>query len=115
VLHFLGKVSEVVKVSGYTVALKEVEMFGMKNPAIDKMAVIGVPHPKKGNQLKAFVVLKPGVKETAADIEAWFKERLAVFKRPVVEIRKELPLSGKGEILKRELVKEEMERSEEKG
>jgi acyl-CoA synthetase (AMP-forming)/AMP-acid ligase II len=114
VLHFLGKVSEVVKVSGYTVALKEVEMFGMKNPAIDKMAVIGVPHAKRGNQLKAFVVLKPGVKETAADIEAWFKERLAVFKRPVVEIRKELPLSGKGEILKRELMKEEMEKSEEK-
>jgi len=108
ILHFLGKVSEVVKVSGYTVALKEVEMFGMKNPAIDKIAIIAVPHPKKGNQLKAFVVLKPEAKETAADIEVWFKEKLAVFKRPVVELRKELPLSGKGEILKRELEKEEM-------
>jgi long-chain acyl-CoA synthetase len=112
VLYFLGKISEVVKVSGYTVALKEIEMFGMKNPAIDKIAVIGVPHPKKGNQIKAFVVLKPGAKESATDIEAWFKEKLAVFKRPVVELRKELPLSGKGEILKRELVKGEIEKDD---
>ena len=112
VVYFLGKVSDVVKVSGYTVALKEVEMFGMRNPAIDKIAVIGLPHPKKGSQLKAFVVLKPGSKETAAHVEEWFKDKVAVFKRPVVEIREELPTSGKGETLKRELVREETEKIE---
>lgn len=110
ILYFLGKASDVVKVSGYTVSLKEVEMFAMRNRVIDKIAVIGLPDPKKGSQLKAFVILKPGVKETSTEIEAWFKEKLAVFKRPIVEIRKELPLSGKGEILKRELVKEEMKK-----
>lgn len=110
IIYFLGKASDVVKVSGYTVSLKEVEMFAMRNPAIEKIAVIGLPDHKKGSQLKAFVVLKPGAAETSADIEAWFKEKLAVFKRPVVEIRNELPLSGKGEIFKRELVKEEMQK-----
>lgn len=114
VVYFLGKVSDVVKVSGYTVALKEVEMFGMRNPAIDKIAVIGLPHPKKGSQLKAFVVLKPGSKESAAHVEEWFKEKVAVFKRPIVEIREELPLSGKGEILKRKLVREEIQKIEKK-
>jgi len=107
ILYFLGKASDVVKVSGYTVALKEVEMFAFKHPDIERIAVIGVPHPKKGNALKAFVVLKPGSQATAADIEDWFKENLSVFKRPVVEIRTDLPTSGKGDTLKRELVKEE--------
>jgi len=110
VLYFLGKVSDVVKVSGYTVALKEVEMFGMRHPAIERIAVIGVPHPRKGHELKAFVVLKPGSKEGGGDIESWFKEKLAPFKCPIVEIRRELPLSGKGETLKRELVREELEK-----
>lgn len=115
VLYFLGKASDDTKVSGYTVALKEVELFGMRHPSIERLAVIGVPHPRKGNQLKAFVVLKPGTMETAADIEAWFKSKLAAFKSPIVEIRKELPLSGKGEILKRELIKAEAERNDRKG
>ena len=110
VLYFLGKASDVTKVSGYTVALKEVEIFGMRHPSIESLAVIGVPHPRKGNQLKAYVVLKPGAGESASDIEAWFKDKLAAFKRPTVEIRKELPLSGKGETLKRELIKEGAEK-----
>jgi len=114
VLYFLGKASDVTKVSGYTVALKEVELFGMKHPAIERIAVIGVPHPRKGNELKAFVVLKQGSKESATDIEEWFKDKLAVFKRPFVEIRRELPLSGKGETLKRELTIEEAEKSQTK-
>ena len=114
VLYFLGKASDVTKVSGYTVALKEVELFGMKHPAIERIAVIGVPHPRKGNELKAFVVLKQGSKESATDIEEWFRDKLAVFKRPVVEIRRELPLSGKGETLKRELIVEEAEKSQTK-
>jgi len=107
ILYFLGKVSDVVKVSGYTIALKEVEIFCLENPDVEKIAVIGVPDSKKGNVLKAFVVPRAGSQATAADIEAWCKEKLAVLKRPIVEIRTELPLSGKGDILKRELIKEE--------
>jgi len=109
VLYFLGKASDITKVSGYTVSLREVELFGMRHPSIERLAVVGIPHPRKGNRLKAFVVLKPGIKESAADIEAWFKTKLASFKSPIVEIVKDLPLSGKGEILKRQLIKIESE------
>ncbi|OPX34518.1 MAG: hypothetical protein B1H11_10760 [Desulfobacteraceae bacterium 4484_190.1] len=111
IFYFQGKASDVVKVSVYTVALKEVEMFGMEHPDIERIAVIGVPHPRKGNELKAFVVLKVGSRVTAAKIEEWFKEKLAAFKRPRVEIRTDLPTSGKGEILKRNLIKEEEEKT----
>ncbi|MCD6486274.1 MAG: hypothetical protein J7K35_02975, partial [Syntrophobacterales bacterium] len=93
-----------------TVALKEVEMFGMEHSDIERIAVSGVPHPRKGNELKAFVVLKLGSQATAAKIEEWFKQKLAVYKRSVVEIRTELPTSGKGEILKRVLIKEKEEK-----
>jgi len=111
VLYFLGKESDVIKISGYTVALKEVEMFAMKHPDIKKVAAIGVPHQRKGNELKAFVVLKPGSQETSSSLEEWFKKRIAAFKRPVVEIRKELPLSGKGDTLKRVLMQEEEQKN----
>lgn len=110
VVYFLGKESEVVKVSGYTVSLKEIEAFALRNPAIEKAAVIAIPDAKKGNKLKAFVILKPGCKTSAAEIEEWFKDKVAIFKCPEVEIRDEFPLSGKGEILKRVLKKEELEK-----
>jgi acyl-CoA synthetase (AMP-forming)/AMP-acid ligase II len=110
ILYFIGKASEIVKVSGYTVSLKEIEVFGKRHPAIDRIAVIAVPHPRKGNELKAFVTLKQNVKATSPEIEEWFKDKVAVFKSPIVEIRDDLPLSGKGEILKRILIKEEIEK-----
>lgn len=106
VFYFIGKAGDVVKVSGYTVSLKEIELFGTRHPAIEKIAVIAVPHPKKGNELKAFVTLKPKETATAAEIEEWFKGKVATFKYPKVEIRKEIPLSGKGDILKRVLIEE---------
>jgi fatty-acyl-CoA synthase/long-chain acyl-CoA synthetase len=110
IVYFIGKESEIVKVSGYTVSLKEIEMFGTRHPAIEKIAVIAVPHARKGNELKAFVILKRNAEVTASEIEEWFKGKVAVFKSPIVEIRNELPLSGKGEILKRVLIKEELEK-----
>lgn len=108
VLYFMGKASDVCKVRGYTVSLKEVETYGVMHSAVDRIAVIALPDPKSGSRLKAFVILKPGTKLTAPELEEWFKEKVAVFKRPTIEIRKELPTSSKGEILKRELVKEEL-------
>lgn len=107
ILYFMGKASEVVKVSGYTVSLPEVELFAMRHEAVHSIAAIGIEHPQKGNQIKAFVTLKPGFQVTAIQLEQWFAERVATFKQPVVEIRDSLPLSGAGKILKRILIDEE--------
>jgi acyl-coenzyme A synthetase/AMP-(fatty) acid ligase len=108
IIYFLGKKSEVVKVSGYTVSLKEIEMFALKHPAIEKVAVIAIPDARKENRMKAFVILKPECLVSAAEIAEWFKNKVAIYKCPDVEIRSELPVSGKGEILKRILLKEEL-------
>ena len=53
----MGKESEVVKVSGYTVSLKEIEMFALKHPAIEKIAVIAIHRCQEGRTVsKAFVI-----------------------------------------------------------
>ena len=107
ILYFIGKASEVVKVSGYTVSLPELEAFGIRHEAVESIAVIGIAHPRKGNQIKAFVTLKPRSQVTAEQLEQWFAERVAPFKQPVVEIRDSLPMSGAGKTLKRILIDEE--------
>lgn len=106
VLYFMGKASEVVKVSGYTVSLPEVEAFGIRHEAVQAIAAIGIPHRRKGNQVKVFVTLKPGAHATSEQLEQWFAERVAPFKQPLVEIRNSLPMSGAGKILKRILIDE---------
>jgi long-chain acyl-CoA synthetase len=67
-------------------------------------AVIGVPHPKLGEEVKAVVALAPGSKLDEATILAVCKQRLAAYKYPrSVEIVDTLPKGPTGKILKREL------------
>ncbi|MEI2693025.1 MAG: hypothetical protein V9H69_26235 [Anaerolineae bacterium] len=67
-------------------------------------AVVGVADPTWGEVGKAFVVLKPGATATADELLAHMAAHLARYKTPKsVELRSELPLSGMGKILRREL------------
>jgi len=64
--------------------------------------VIGVPDPKWGEAITAFVVLEPGKKATAEEIIEFCLESLARFKRPkLVEFIPALPRSATGKVLKR--------------
>ncbi|MCV5389823.1 long-chain fatty acid--CoA ligase, partial [Escherichia coli] len=76
----------------------------MTHPAISMVAVIGIPNEEYGEEIKAYVVLKPGEYIDAETLQKWGKEQLASFKYPrYVEIREHLPMSATGKILKREL------------
>jgi fatty-acyl-CoA synthase len=75
-----------------------------KYPAVHMCAVIGIPDKKWGEIGIACVVLKPGVTSTEAELIEFIKDNLARFKVPKrVVIMEELPLSGMGKILKRNL------------
>jgi len=107
-LYFNGRLKEMIKCSGYSVFPEEVETILVKHPAVAQAAVIGVPDEKRGESVKAFVVLKAGYKDkvTEDEIIAWAKENMAAYKYPRrVEFRDNLPASGTGKILRR-LLKE---------
>src|SRR5437867_1596832 len=102
---------EMIIVSGFNVYPREVEEALATHPAVMDAAAIGIPHPIKGEEVKAFVVLKPGANATAEQIVAHCRERLAPFKVPKeVEFRESLPKTLIGKILRKELAREETAR-----
>jgi len=81
----------------------------MSHPAVFEAATIGVPDEKRGERVKSFVVLKPGQAATAEQLLAFSRENLAAYKVPrAIEFRSELPKSGALKILRRQLVEEEV-------
>jgi len=99
---------EMIIVSGFNVYPREVEEALATHPAILDSAAIGVPHPIKGEEVKAFVVLKPGAKATAEEIIAHCRTQLAPFKIPKdIEFRESLPKTLIGKTLRRQLAEED--------
>jgi long-chain acyl-CoA synthetase len=99
---------EMIIVSGFNVYPREVEEALSTHPAVLDSAAIGVPHPIKGEEVKAFVVLKPGAKATAEDIIAHCRTQLAPFKVPKdIEFRESLPKTLIGKTLRRQLAEED--------
>ncbi len=89
---------------GYNVYPREVEEVLYEHPAVAEAAVIGRPDPKLGEEVLAFVALKPGASADEAEIVAFAKERLAAYKYPrEVRVVEELPKGATGKILKKEL------------
>ena len=85
----------------------EIENVLYKHPAVHMCAVIGVADEKWGEVGKACVVLKPGATVTEAELLSFLQEQMARYKVPKsVSFLENLPLSGMGKILKRELRKQ---------
>jgi long-chain acyl-CoA synthetase len=102
----VGRKRERILRGGYSVFPPEVETLLLTHPAIAEAAVIGVPHPDLGEEVAAFVALRPGTSVTADDIVAFSRDRLAGFKYPrQVTILPALPRSATGKVLKARLVR----------
>ncbi|MBI2773508.1 MAG: long-chain fatty acid--CoA ligase [Chloroflexi bacterium] len=100
---------EMISVSGFKVYPREVDEVLFAHPAVQEAAAVGIPHPSKGEVVKAFVVLKPGATATAAELLEHCRKDLAPFKVPVeVAFRNELPKTIVGKVLRRKLVEEEL-------
>jgi len=113
-LYFLGRKKEMIKVSGFSVFPEEVETFLMRYEAVEKVAVIGAPDARKGEVIKAFIVLKADYKGKVSpeDIMAWAKQGISSYKVPqAVDFKDDLPMSGVGKVLRRVLLEEEMKKS----
>jgi len=90
---------------GYKVYPREVEEILYGHPAVAEAAVIGIPHPSHGEEVKAVIAKRPGHEATTTqDIVDHCRLHLAAYKSPrVVEFRSSLPKGPSGKILKREL------------
>jgi fatty-acyl-CoA synthase len=89
---------------GENVYPAEIEAVLYQHPAVHMCAVIGVPSAKWGEVGMACVVLKPEATATEEALIGFMQERLARYKVPKrVAFLSELPISGAGKILKREL------------
>jgi long-chain acyl-CoA synthetase len=113
--YILDRAKDLIKHRGYSVFPAEVEDYLYTHPDILEVAVIGVPHQKVGEVVKAFVVLKPEAagKVSQEDIIAWCGENITHYKAPtVIEFRDELPKTLVGKVLRRVLRDEELKQME---
>ena len=96
--------SDLINVMGYDVSAAEVEEGLLQHPAIEEVAVIGVPDAYLGQTIKAFVSLKPGAQATPKEIIAFCKEHMPRHQYPrQVEIVEVLPKNEAGDILRQQL------------
>jgi long-chain acyl-CoA synthetase len=103
-LSIVDRKKDMILRGGMNVYPRELEEVMLTHPAVSLVAVVGVPDERLGEEVKAFVVKKPGAEVTEDALRAWCQEQFAAYKYPrLIEFRAELPTSATGKILKREL------------
>jgi long-chain acyl-CoA synthetase len=103
-LFIVDRIKDLIIRGGYNVYPREVEEVIYAHPAVAEAAVIGVPDPKLGEEVRAVVAVKAGQSVTEAELIEFVKERAAAYKYPrTVEFRDSLPKNATGKILKKEL------------
>ncbi|MEW6111039.1 MAG: long-chain fatty acid--CoA ligase [Thermodesulfobacteriota bacterium] len=104
--HFFDRKRDLIKYKGYAVFARHVEEVLYNHPQIKAAGVVGVPDPRVGAIIKAYVVLQPEArgKVSEEEIIAYCHEHLAHYKVPkIVEFRGELPKTDVGKVSRREL------------
>ena len=109
--YITDRKKDLIKYKGYSVYPRELEDVLYEHPAVKLCGVIGKPDPVAGEIPKAFVVLKEGMTATEEELMKFVNEKVAPYKAiRELEIRKELPLSAVGKILRRVLREEELKK-----
>jgi fatty-acyl-CoA synthase len=81
-----------------------VESLLYQHSAVHEACIVAVPDARQGESVKAVVVRKPGSTLTEAELIAWAREHMAVYKAPrQVEFRAALPKSSTGKVAWREI------------
>lgn len=106
--YIVDRKKELIKAGGYQVWPREIEEVLAMHPAVLEAAAAGIPDPSKGDEVvKAWVVVKDGMKVSEAELKKFCEDKLVSYKRPrTIEFKAELPKTMVGKILRRELVAE---------
>ncbi len=102
--YIVDRKKDMIISGGYNVYPRDIEEVFFEHPKVQEATAIGIPHPKRGETVKVFIVLKEGATATQEEMIAFCHEKLAKYKWPTeVEFRTELPKSNVGKVLKKEL------------
>jgi long-chain acyl-CoA synthetase len=106
-LFIVDRKKDLIKTSGYQVWPREVEEVLAKHPAVQEVGVAGIPDERRGEAVKAWVVLRAGQTAHEAELRAFCRNALAPYKVPVaIEFRPDLPKTMVGKVLRRALREE---------
>ena len=95
---------QVHAVKGFKVFPREIEEVILGHPQVKEVAVIGIDDPVMGEEIKACIIPKEGMRINPASLLEYCRERLANYKCPaVLRFYRELPKGPTGRILKKEL------------
>ncbi len=114
-IFIVDRKKDMILKSGYNVYPREVEEVLYTNPKVAEAAVVGVPDELKGEEVKAFVVLKEGEFATEEEIRDYCRLKIAPYKIPrYVEFIDALPKGSTGKILRRQLREMELSNNQSK-
>jgi long-chain acyl-CoA synthetase len=103
--YIVDRAKDLIIRGGFNVYPREIEEVLMTHPDVSLAAVVGVPHDRHGEEVKAYVIRTPDATTTESELLAWGREQMAAYKYPrIVEYVDSLPMTSTGKILKRELV-----------
>ncbi|NVM30841.1 MAG: AMP-binding protein [Candidatus Helarchaeota archaeon] len=110
--YISGRTKEMIKYKGYRILPAEIEAGLYEHPAVLEAGVIGVPDELVGEQIKAFIKLRPEYKETTAEeIIEWAKGKMAGYKWPrQIEFVGSIPKTPVGKIMRRALREKELKK-----
>ncbi len=99
--NIVGRVKDMLIRGGENVYPREVEEFLFRHPKVQSVQVFGVPDPKYGEEVCAWIILKPGEEATAEEIRAFCHDQIAHYKIPrYVRFVTEMPMTITGKVQK---------------
>ncbi|MBX7548054.1 long-chain fatty acid--CoA ligase [Streptomyces sp. NPDC004232] len=103
-LFIVDRKKDMIIRGGYNVYPREIEEVLHEHPAVALAAVLGVPDERLGEEVAAAVVLRPGARADAEELQQFVRDRVAAYKYPRrVWLTDTLPMGPSGKILKREI------------
>jgi acyl-coenzyme A synthetase/AMP-(fatty) acid ligase len=104
-LFYVGRADDVINSAGYRIGPLEVESAILEHPGVQECAAVSSPDPERGEVVKAFIVLQPGVRASgglAKEIQDHVKRVTAPYKYPrKIAFVDELPKTSSGKIQRR--------------
>ena len=117
-VNIVGRIKDMVIRGGENIYPREIEEFLYRHPQVQDVQVVGLPDQKYGEELCAWIILRPGASLSEDEVRAFCKGQIAHYKVPrYIRFVRELPMTVTGKIQKfkiREAMKAELGLQEEK-